>query len=60
MRAHDPARLKALDVRFAAPVLPGELLRTQMWLDGQTVSFRTHAVDRDVVVLSNGRAVVER
>jgi acyl dehydratase len=55
--AHDPARLKALDVRFAAPVLPGELLRTQMWLDGQIVSFCTHAVDRDVVVLSNGRAV---
>jgi acyl dehydratase len=56
---HDPARLKALDVRFAAPVLPGELLRTQIWRDEQVVSFQTRVVGRDVVVLSNGRAVVE-
>jgi acyl dehydratase len=54
----DPARLKQLDVRFSAPVFPGETLRTEIWSDGAEVSFRMRAVERDVVVLNNGRAVV--
>jgi acyl dehydratase len=55
---NEPERLKALDVRFAAPALPGETLRTEIWCEGEVISFRTRAVDRDVVVLSNGRAIV--
>jgi len=54
-----PARLKALDVRFSAPVYPGETLRVELWRQGTTVSFRVRVVERDVVVLNNGRAEVE-
>ncbi|HGN2703170.1 TPA: MaoC/PaaZ C-terminal domain-containing protein [Pseudomonas aeruginosa] len=45
-------QLGHLQVRFSAPVFPGETLRTEMWSDG---SFRTRVVERDVVVLDNGR-----
>ena len=54
----DPRRLAALDTRFSAPVLPGETLRTELWRDGGTVSFQTRVAERDVLALSNGRAVV--
>lgn len=55
---HDPARLRRLDVRFSAPVMPGETIRTEIWQDAGTVSFRARVVERDVVVLNNGRAQV--
>jgi acyl dehydratase len=54
----DPRRLAALDTRFSAPVLPGETLRTELWCDGGTVSFQTRVAERDVLALSNGRAVL--
>lgn len=54
----DTARLKRLDVRFSAPVYPGETIRTEMWVDGATVSFRCRAVERDTVILNNGLAVL--
>jgi acyl dehydratase len=52
----DPARLKSMQVRFSAPVFPGETIRTEMWLEGARVSFRARAVERGVVVLNNGLA----
>ncbi|MGM0585133.1 MAG: MaoC/PaaZ C-terminal domain-containing protein [Pseudomonadota bacterium] len=55
----EPARLKRLDVRFSSPVYPGETIRTEIWRDGAEVSFRARVVERDVVVLNNGYAVVE-
>ena len=45
-----------MDVRFSSPVYPGETIRTEVWVDGNVVSFRARAVERDVVVLNNGRA----
>jgi acyl dehydratase len=50
----DPARLRSLALRFSAPVWPGETIRTDIWRDGDVVSFRALAGDR--VVLNNGRA----
>ncbi len=55
---YDPARLKRLDLRFSSPVYPGETIRTEIWRDGSEVSFRARVVERDVVVLNNGRAVI--
>jgi acyl dehydratase len=52
----DPAAVQSLDVRFSSPVYPGETIRTELWIDGKVVSFRARAVERDVVVLNNGRA----
>ena len=53
---YDPARLKSLSVRFSAPFLPGETLRTELWSDGSDVYFRSRSLERDVVVLNNGHA----
>ena len=55
---YDPARFRSLKLRFSAPVYPGETIRTEMWRDGAIVSFRSRVVERDVVVLDNGRAEV--
>jgi acyl dehydratase len=52
----DPSAVQSLDVRFSSPVYPGETIRTEIWVDGKVVSFRARAVERDVVVLNNGRA----
>ena len=55
---YDPARFKSLALRFSSPVYPGETIRTEMWRDGAIVSFRARVLERDVIVLNNGRAVV--
>jgi acyl dehydratase len=52
---YDPARLRRLDVRFSAPVYPGETIRTEIWNEGSgRASFRARVFERDVVVLNNG------
>jgi acyl dehydratase len=53
--AYDPARIRAMRARFTAPVLPGDTLRTEMWQNGEVVSFRTFALERNVMVLNSGR-----
>jgi acyl dehydratase len=55
----DASRLKSIGLRFSAPVYPGETIRTDLWKDGDIVSFRSGVVERDVTVLNNGRAVVD-
>jgi len=45
-------------VRFSSPVFPGETVRTEIWPDGQRISFRARVLERDVVVLNNGLATV--
>lgn len=49
-------RLKSFRLRFSSPVYPGETIATDYWLDGPVVSFRSRALERDIVVLNNGRA----
>ena len=53
-----PERLRSLQLRFSSPVYPGETLVTEIWRDGEVVSFRARVAERNVVVLNNGRAVV--
>jgi acyl dehydratase len=53
---YDPAALKSLQVRFSAPVYPGETIRFEMWRDARQVAFRARVVARDAVVLDNGLA----
>lgn len=53
----DPTRLKAIRARLSAPVYPGETLRLEAWrLDGGALAFRGRLVERDVTVLTHGRA----
>jgi acyl dehydratase len=52
------SRFKSIAGRFSSPVYPGETIRTEMWRDGPVLSFRARLVERDVVVLNNGRAEI--
>lgn len=54
---YDPARLKRMDVRFSAPVYPGETIRTEVWREAEgRFAFRCIAIERKIVVLNNGYA----
>jgi acyl dehydratase len=53
---YDTDRLTAFACRFSAPVFPGETLRTEMWRDGDVVSFRSQVAERSVIAVNNGRA----
>lgn len=55
---YDATRLRGMTARFTAPVYPGETLRTQLWHAPGGVLFRTRVVERDVVALDNGFAVL--
>jgi acyl dehydratase len=62
----DASRLKGFQARFAAPVLPGDKLITEMWVTGkkdgggnEEVVFQTR-VESGKVVLSNGRALLSK
>ena len=53
-----PERLASIEARFSKPVFPGETIRTEMWVEGDRVSFRCRVVGRDDIVLSNGLATL--
>jgi acyl dehydratase len=54
---NDASRLRQLNVRFSAPVYPGETIRTEIWKEGEgAAGFRCRVVERDLVVLDNGMA----
>jgi acyl dehydratase len=57
--AYDHTRITGFDVRFSAPVYPGESIATDIWVDGRTVSFRCRIPERnDTVVINNGRCAL--
>jgi acyl dehydratase len=57
----DVQALTHLQLRFSSPVYPGETIRTEMWREeGDRVSFRARVIERDVVVLNNGLALLGR
>jgi acyl dehydratase len=51
-----PERLAAIEARFSRPVFPGDTIRTEMWREGNQVSFQCRVVARNELVLSNGLA----
>ena len=53
----DPRRLSAISVRFTAPVIPGDMIRTEIWLEGDgTIRFRATVPEREVTVVDGGTA----
>lgn len=55
---YDPTRLRELSLRFSAPVFPGETIRTEMWRRDDRVLFRARVLERGIVVLNNGSALI--
>ena len=55
---YDYTLIEGFDARFSAPVLPGDTITTDMWQDGNIVSFQCSVKERDVVVLRNGKCTL--
>lgn len=55
---YDAARMKSFDVRFTSPVFPGETIHTDIWVDGDVVSFRSRIEARGVTSINNGRCLI--
>jgi len=54
---YDPTAIKAMEVRFTSPLLPGDTIRTHIWKDGNSISFEATVPERDnAKVISNGLA----
>lgn len=52
---YDAARIRSFGTRFTSVMYPGDRLETEIWVDGDQVSFRCRVPERDVVVLDQGR-----
>ena len=55
---YDFTLISGFDARFSAPVLPGDTITTDMWQDGNIVSFQCSVKERDSVVIKNGRCTL--
>ena len=56
--AYDYTLIREFDVRFTAPVFPGNTITTEMWQDRNIVSFRCRSGDQDTIVINNGRCLL--
>lgn len=56
---YDPARFKRMRLRFSAPVYPGETIRTEIWRNGSTISFRCKSMEQNKTVINNGYLLVD-
>ena len=52
---YDFTLISSFGARFTAPVYPGDVLTTEMWQDGDVVSFRCRVDARDMIVLDDGQ-----
>lgn len=57
--AGDASRVRRFDARFSAPVYPGDLLRTELWLgEAEGLRFRCRVTERQTTVLDRGLAQI--
>lgn len=52
---YDNTRIRTFGTRFTAVVYPGDRIETDIWVDGDMVSFRCRVPDREAVVLDQGQ-----
>jgi len=55
---YDFTLISGFDVRFSAPVYPGDIITTQMWQDRNIISFRCRVNARNVTVIDNGKCTL--
>lgn len=55
---YDSTKIKTFNVRFSSPVFPGETIVTDIWRDGNDISFRCRVPDRDIVAINNGHCIL--
>lgn len=56
---YDHTLIEGFDARFSLPVMPGDIITTDMWQDGNVVSFQCSVKERDCVVLRNGKCTLK-
>jgi len=54
----DPAPILSHQVRFSAPVFPGDTITVDLWRDGKVISFEARVKARNVTVIKNGKTVL--
>lgn len=52
---YDSTRIRTFGTRFTSVVYPGDRIETDIWVDGDIVSFRCRVPDRNVVALDQGQ-----
>lgn len=55
---YDFTLITGFEVRFTAPVFPGDIITTEMWQDRNVISFRCKVKERNVTVINNGRCML--
>ena len=55
----EPVALESMSARFKAPVIPGDALRTSIWLEPSEIRFECLSVERNEIVLADGSATVK-
>ena len=55
---YDHTKITGFDARFSSPVFPGETIVTDMWKDGNVLSFQCRLKERDAVVIKNGKCTL--
>lgn len=58
MLGHDASKITGYDVRFSAPVFPGETVLVDVWKDANVISFRARLKERQIVAINNGKCTL--
>jgi acyl dehydratase len=55
---YDYTLVESFEARFSAPVVPGDTITTDMWQDGNIISFACSVKERNALVLRNGKCTL--